>query len=92
MSDEMYIEIKKSLLVGEVVTLDRDNQVKYLMNNIDKLNISERTKIGRILELNNKKEVLEKSAVGDIINLDLLDDNLINKMYNTMLYIISSQG
>jgi len=67
------------------------DQITFLIDNIDSLNVAERTKIAQILTLNDLPERLEKCANGVMINLDALPADIINIMYTTMLNIMSSR-
>ncbi len=63
-----------------------DEQTAYLMRYIDTVGVADRLSIGNILVINNKRNNLCTCAEGTVINLDSLPENVINQMYDLLLY------
>jgi hypothetical protein len=63
-----------------------EDQKRYLINNIEKLSIADKKSIGNILNRNKKQEHLIPCSSGTIINLDNLNEEIIEQMYNLMIH------
>jgi hypothetical protein len=60
------------------------DQKKYLKNNIDRLSLQDRIAIGDILVKNCGIDILNWCNDGTVVNLDILPDYVINKIYEYM--------
>lgn len=63
-----------------------DDQKRYLQRWIDSISVDDRKSIGNILVMNNKRSLLIECSEGTVINLDLLSPQIIDQMYDLMLY------
>lgn len=64
-------------------------QIRYLKRHIDTITIEDRKSIGNILIMNNKRSLLHPCAEGTALNLDAIPPNIIEQMYNLVVYIMS---
>lgn len=63
-----------------------EDQTAYLLRYIDTVSVADRLAIGNILVINNKRNNLCACAEGTVIKLDSLPDNVIDQMYELLLY------
>jgi hypothetical protein len=63
-----------------------DDQKRYLQKHIDSLSIADRKEIGEILIRNGRKSSLNWCSSGTVINLDSLTHEIVEQMYNLMVY------
>lgn len=71
--------------------LDLEEQKRFLIGNIQSMNLEDRKSIGNILILNNKQSLLLPCANGIIINLDILSPAIITQMYELMIHKLSKK-
>lgn len=63
-----------------------EDQISFLQRNVDTISIEDRKSLGDILVSNGKKSELRPCSEGTVINLNALPPDIINQMYNLMVY------
>lgn len=61
-------------------------QIHYMLSNVDSLRIEDRKYIGTILIMNDKLAALRPCSEGTMINLNNLHPEIIQQMYNFVVY------
>ncbi len=70
-------------------SLPIDEQKRYLIKNINSLPKHDKQAIGRIVTMNNQKQLLQDCSEGTVVNLDLLSNSAIEQMYNLMVHKVN---